>query len=129
MKDLKYYAAVLSSRYGILVEVSEDFKDTAFYSRGEVLVSKDTPVCVLFHEFGHGVNSAYGEAYEADEILAWDTGRAIAVEVGYVWTDEDDAAALKALASYGLSFSNGRWSCADELSRTLYAPASIRGDD
>jgi hypothetical protein len=61
------------------------------------------PVCICLHELGHAYNHVYSAENVADEILAWDTAKSLALEIGYEWTDLDEEWLVKSLASYGLS--------------------------
>jgi hypothetical protein len=84
--------------------VFDDAAPYSFYNDVGCYVSMETDkaVCILLHELGHAYSHAYLPSEVANEELAWDTAKSLAIEVGYKWTEEDDSTMKRCLASYGI---------------------------
>jgi hypothetical protein len=67
-----------------------------------VLIVTDN-VASLLHELGHAYAHIYYPSHLRDELLAWDTAKSLALEIGYEWTEADDAHMVHCLRSYGLT--------------------------
>lgn len=83
------------------------FNDTApyaFYNDVGCYISlqTDKPVCTLLHELGHAYAHTYYPSEVANEELAWDTAKSLAIELGYRWTEEDEGTMKRCLSSYGI---------------------------
>lgn len=75
----------------------------SFCQNTERIVMLDDCAATLLHELGHAYAYVYCPSEVANEILAWDTAKSLAIEVGYQWTVEDDERLIMALGSYGLT--------------------------
>ena len=126
---LKGIAKYLSNLYGFKVDFVDNYDKEPFgcycYRGKEIELSIYCHPAILLHEVGHHLNYlAGGWDYCQDDILAWDTAKSLAIEVGYEWSLDDDQWLKEGLEGYSFQFINGKWSSDDSCAYALYAPMS-----